>query len=140
MSKQLILQLKYLPTWVYASIINLDDREEKLLFIDFIEEYSGKEYEIELTKDDEDDIFNLYVDDVKLLKLFEFTLTGMFNPRTGEKDRHGIIGGNSMFRPEYNSVFLFTDNDGAEYYLSLYAFSNTSDDKNVLSFKRFQPN
>ena len=140
MSKQLILQLKYLPTWVYASIINLDDREEKLLFIDFIEEYSGKEYEIELTKDDEDDIFNLYVDDAKLLKLFEFTLTGMLNPWTGEKDRHGIIGGDSIFRPEYNSVFLFTDNDGVEYYLSLYAFSNTSDDKNVLSFKRFQPN
>ena len=80
------MQLKYLPTWIYASIINLD----------FIY-----------------DIF---------FKLFESTLIGIFNPRTGEKDRHGIIGGNSMFRPEYNSVFLFTDNNGAEYYLNLYTF------------------
>jgi len=45
-----------------------------------------------------------------------------------------------MFRPEYNSVFLFTDNDGAEYYLNLYTFRHTSDDKIILSFKQFQLN
>lgn len=58
---------------IYASIINLDDRKEKLL------------------------------------KLFEFTLTGIFNLRVREKDRYGIISENSMLRLEYNSVFLLTD-------------------------------
>lgn len=138
--KNLTLQLKYLPSWVYAAIINLDDKMQKAFLIDFVEEYTGKEYEIELVKDDDEEMFTLSVDDTKLLKLFEFILTGIHNPWTGEKDRHGIRGGDDIFRPKYNGVFLFTDNDGAEYYLNFYSFKHGSDDKDILSFKRFQLN
>lgn len=138
--KKLTLQLKYLPSWVYAAIINLDDKMQKAFLIDFVEEYTGKEYEIELVKDDDEEIYTLSVDDTKLLKLFEFILTGIRNPWTGEKDRHGISGGDGIFRPKYNGVFLFTDNDGAEYYLNFYSFKHGSDDKDILSFKRFQSN
>lgn len=91
--------LKYLPTWVYASVVKQKDTDRRtvlLKLIDLMENTIIDRSEFEFR----DGIVAIHHIDSEILTIYEYVLTGNKDPYTGEKYRHGIMGiGSDIFIP-----------------------------------------